>query len=218
MSKDFVRLYKNIGKTTTSSFPNDDKSLPERLKVLNVLGYETGFRDNLVQPHRYHGKSARRRRENLTSTGKLILPRIKSTLQSFDKDQLLLSTSLNARILKSEITTMSPVKYVPSKAIIRDLNTIDKGFSRNKWSLVERQKLIDIYCSMKEPEHPDLKMAFYVAVASRFLVFHPVRHKDEVVQKIITMKRNKSMKLPGEEKYWRDIRSTSIPTTTAERL
>ena len=188
MSREFLRLYRGIG---DSRREGPQTSLHERLRVLNTLGYETGFRDSLVEPPQYHGRAARRRRDQ---PRRRQLPPLVSTTR---RDPPIAASQPPLEISSSGRGAGGRLyRGVPTQP--RERNAVDKSFSANKWSAKEREKLVEIYRSMTEPRNPILMGDFHRLVATRFRVFFPARTSEDTMQKLTELKRVNQLKALGE--------------------
>lgn len=206
MSGEFLRLYRKIGDGKDSSFGDryQSSALAERLLVLNTLGYQTGFNDHLTKPLKYHGRAARRRKHPIPV---ISIPQIhmkasketRSTLQSSS------STSFEAIHLISlpKPSKTCVVKYMANNSLSKESNSKNKSVSSNKWTILERDKLVEMYLSLKAPLCAELMAGFYDEVAARFRVFYPLRTRVEVTLKMREMLLNNAMKSPGEVAYWK---------------
>jgi hypothetical protein len=211
MSASFVRLYRSIGRDPDVSRGGRDLDLNERLKALNTLGHNTGYRPTLVEAHKFHGKSARRRRDVLE---RVRGPRPAAASIHTRSGQLPPLTSMRAQAVLTPLHPLksqcqSAVKYEPVKGHARVHNLAPKT-SLHKWSRDERDKLTQVYSSMREPQYANLLPDFYHVIASRFLVFYPSRGAEEVVEKLHTMKKHQQLKRPGEIEYWKSVQAESL--------
>lgn len=188
MSREFLRLYRGIGDGAPRETP--ESGLRERLRVLNALGYETGFSDRLVAPPRHHGRAARRRGERPRRPA--LPPNAPSTPRRPSEKP---STSERPEPLDliADRTVRGGRLYGAANTAPRERNAVDKSYSSNKWSTRERERLIEIFGSTPAPSNPALVADFHRIVATRFVVFFPSRELQEVEGKIVELKRRNQL-------------------------
>lgn len=86
-------------------------------------------------------------------------------------------------------------------------NIANKSYSLSKWTTEERQRLTEIFHSMKQPEQRkslELWRLYFEAFAAQFKLFFPKRTIDEIIAKAREMTSKRQMKELGEERYWLD--------------
>ena len=208
MSKRFLKLYREVD--TKSSLDSTGNALQERKHVLNVLGYNTGFKEIITAPHKHHGRAARRRKAAIRDER---LPKI--THPSAVSNSRLLNASpeqypeIRAPIPQPDRSDRCVVKYFPTNtSYVRERLCVDKSQSRYKWTSAERDKLEEIYRSMEEPEYRGMLLDFYKIVASRHVLFFPQRNVSEIVERLKLVQRTNQIKRPGEPEYWRSTRTS----------
>ena len=211
MSGEFLRLYRKIGDGKDSSFGDryQSSALAERLLVLNTLGYQTGFNDRLTKPLKYHGRAARRRKHPIPAVSIPLIhmkasKETRSTLLSYSSTSFeAIHTQKNNLISLPRPSKTCVVKYMANNSLPKESNSKNKSDSSNKWTIQERDKLVEMYLSLKAPLCAELMAGFYDEVAARFRVFYPLRTRVEVALKMREMLLNNSMKSQGEVAFWK---------------
>lgn len=84
----------------------------------------------------------------------------------------------------------------------------DRSRTSSKWTSEERARMNALYQEL-QPPHPkagkELMHLYLMSFADKFMAFYPSRHREEVIEKIRFLVRNKQLKQVGEERYWQEV-------------
>jgi hypothetical protein len=117
-----------------------------------------------------------------------------------------MQTRVNDRSPK-QISLQIPVN-VKARTIVQSKSVSNKGFTQERWSKDERQRINEIYASVEQPRQKksiELWTLYFEDFASRFQKFFPRRTSAEVILKVQEMIAKRQLKEHGEIEYWKEL-------------